>query len=129
MPQYDHLEGSRHFGIVAGAVSHVFTTTQHANSYNIRQETQTVSCQRLDSFDIHGDSIVIKIDVEGQELEGLLGAEDLLAAQRVKAIYVDGFADPKLPAHLRERGFRLLDGRTLLPFEENGFNLLAMRDA
>ena len=113
---------------VAGAVSHVFTTTQHANSYNIRQETQTVSCQRLDSFDIRGNSIVMKIDVEGQELDVLLGAEGFLAARRVKAIYIDGFADPKLPGHLRDRGFRLLDGKTLLPFAENGFNLLAMRD-
>lgn len=109
-----------------GAVSHVFTALSKANAYSITTETITVPAKRLDQCEIAGDSLVIKIDVEGSELEVLRSAEGLLTSKRVKAIYVDGYeANEQVPAFLSQYGFALYDGRSL---ETAGawFSLLAI---
>ncbi len=87
-----------------------------------------VRTRRLDECSIDGDSLVVKIDVEGHEKQVVEGMQGLFEAGRVRAVYVDGFSDPTLPAHLVARGFRLLDGRTLLPAEGACYALLALRE-
>lgn len=112
---------------VPGAVSHVFTTVDSANSYNILGHIVRVPCRRLDAMNIAGDSIILKIDVEGQEKQVLEGAEDLFKQGRIKAAYLDGYADRSVESFLRNYGFKFHDGRTLRPTSGNVFSLLAMR--
>jgi FkbM family methyltransferase len=81
----DH-NGSLEF--VNGAVSNVFTTTQNASSYSIRGERSLCECRRLEDLPVTGDSIVMKVDVEGQELEVLLGAKRYFDCGRIRALYL-----------------------------------------
>jgi hypothetical protein len=74
-----------------------------------------IRAQRLDNVPIEGDSIVMKIDVENHEAEVLRGAERLLGSGRVKAVYIDGYADAAIPGFLRKLDFVLFDGNTLGP--------------
>jgi hypothetical protein len=57
----------------------------------------------------------MKIDVENHERQVLEGATGLFDAGRVKAVYLDGYADPGVPHFLVERGFALYDGLSLAP--------------
>lgn len=110
-----------------GAVSHVFTTIENATDYNIKDKTIKVKCQRLDRFDLMGDSIVIKIDVEGQELEVLEGARKLFESKRIKAVYLDGFShQEKVLKFLNDYGFSFFDGRNLMESDGKIFSLLAV---
>jgi FkbM family methyltransferase len=74
---------------IDGAVSNVFTTTENASSYSIRRERSLCECRQLDDLPVIGNSIVMKIDVEGQELEVLLGAKSYFDGGRIKALYLD----------------------------------------
>ncbi len=111
---------------VGGAVSHVFTAFNKVSAYNINGRTVPVYSRRLDECEIEGNSLVIKIDVEGQEMEVLLGATGLLESGRVKAIYVDGYADQRVMEILKRHGFKLFDGRSLDAIQGNVFSLLAI---
>lgn len=112
---------------VVGAVSHVFTTTSNASAYNLKNQAPTsVQARRLDECDILGNSLVIKIDVEGQELDVLEGATRLFEAGRIKAVYLDGYGNPKVEELLKSFGFHLFDGRTLKPTQGEIFSLLAI---
>jgi FkbM family methyltransferase len=113
---------------IEGAVSHVFTTSSHANAYHFAGSRHRVSvpCKRLDQFSFRGDSIILKIDVEGQEKDVLKGAEALLARDRIKAIFIDGYEDPSVADLLLHKGFSLFDGRTMAP-NEDAFGLLAVK--
>jgi FkbM family methyltransferase len=71
--------------------------------------------RRFDDCAVPGDSVVMKVDVEGHEHEVLQGAAAAFAAGRVKAVYVDGYRDPRIPALLAAHGLGLFDGRTLRP--------------
>jgi FkbM family methyltransferase len=95
---------------VDGAVSHVFTRVECRNAYNLQTMRVQVPAVRLDEQVIEGDSIVLKIDVEGQEWSVIHGAEGLFTAGRIKAVYCDGYRD-KVPIEtfLRDYGFSLLD--------------------
>ena len=112
---------------VAGAVSHVFTTVENASEYSIMDARVSVPCRRLDEMEIAGDSLVLKIDVEGQERKVLDGASGLFEAERIKAVYLDGYKDREIETWLRGYGFALLDGKTLEPTAGNVFSLLALR--
>jgi FkbM family methyltransferase len=113
---------------VRGAVSHVTTTIEARNRYNIAGETFAARCVPLSAFDIPGSAIIMKIDVEGGEYEVLLGARKFFSERRVKAVYFDGVSKlAETQAFLAEFGFRLLDGKTLKPFEPGMFSLLALR--
>jgi FkbM family methyltransferase len=115
---------------VRGAVSHVTTTMNARNRYNIARERFTARCVPLSAFDIPGASIVMKIDVEGGEYEVLLGAKALFSEGRVRAVYLDGVSKlQETEDFLSGFGFRLLDGKTLAPFEPGMFSLLAIRDS
>ena len=112
---------------VDGAVSHVFTRSSSQNSYNISSEQQTITVHRLDSLDLGEGPFVMKIDVEGQELNVLRGASRLLSEGRIKAIYIDGFDDDGIVKLLREHGFVFRNGRTLEETPDGRvFSLLAL---
>lgn len=96
-----------------GGGSCSFGAIDPRNPFQIRGRAMRVPARRLDDVAIEGDSIVMKIDVENHEAEVLRGAKRLLASGRVKALYIDGYADPALPNILRELDFALFDGRTL----------------
>lgn len=112
---------------VEGAVSHVFTTEEHASRYNVAAWKRRVPCDRLDAQEIIGTSLILKIDVEGQELAALEGAAKFFDAERIKAVYIDGYKDAGVVTFLKERGFELFDGRTLAPVGNPTFSLLAVR--
>lgn len=117
-------EGELEF--VSGAVSHVFTTVEYMSAYQ-KPEKVVLSCRRLDSFDIFGERIVIKIDVEGQELEVLKGAEGLFSSNRIMAVYLDGYENPEVENWLKGYGFNFFDGRSLEKVEGSVFSLLAIK--
>jgi len=113
---------------VRGAVSHVTTVRELANAYSLNEEFE-VDCRRLDSFDVSGNRIFIKIDVEGQELKVLEGASRWFDEQRCVAVYLDGYENKEeILTFLRDRGFVFLDGRTLEPISTETFSLLALRE-
>ena len=109
-----------------GSVSHVFTTVENS-AHAVSKEVIPVPCKRLDEMDLAGNSLVLKIDVEGQETEVLNGAAGLFAADRIKAVYLDGYKERSIEKFLTSRGFTLYDGKTLLPTEGGIFSLLALR--
>jgi FkbM family methyltransferase len=111
---------------VDGAVSNVFTTIENASSYSIQKEREVCECRRLDGLEIEGSSLVMKIDVEGQEWEVLQGALLLFESNKVKALYLDGYKDRRVRSFLDEHGFRCFDGRTLKPATDETRNLLAI---
>jgi FkbM family methyltransferase len=83
---------------------------------------QTIACpvRRLDDCAIAGSSLVLKIDVEGHEYQVLKGAEATFSSGRVRAVYVDGYDDPRVAEFLRTRGFRFFNGRTMQPVDAGG---------
>lgn len=114
---------------VDGAVSHVFTTVENASAYNLPDRTTTVKCQRLDTFDIVGDSMILKIDVEGQELEVLEGAKAFFDNKRVKAVYLDGFSrQDRVLDFLNHYGFSFFDGKSMSKTDGKIFSLLAVSE-
>jgi FkbM family methyltransferase len=114
---------------VDGAVSNVFTTVENASSYSILGERSSCVCRRLDDLPIAGDSILIKIDVEGQEWEVLQGGISYFQAGRVKAVYLDDYKDSRVRGFLDQYGFRYLNGRTLASATPETRHLLAIRPA
>lgn len=111
---------------VRGAVSHVSTRADLATRYQLA-ETFEVETRRLDSVSIAGRRLLLKIDVEGQELSVLHGAEAFFAANRVLAVFLDGYGQPaEIAAFLRARGFDFYDARTLQPADDLPYALLAI---
>jgi len=113
---------------VRGAVSHVSTREELAASCHTKDGFE-IDSARLDSLPIKGSRIVIKIDVEGQELAVLQSAEKLLIDGRVLAVYLDGHSDSTdIATLLRSHDFTLFDGRTLSPTPAApAYSLLAVR--
>ena len=114
---------------VAGSVSHVFTTVDNASKYNIMDRLTKIKCQPLDYFDIQGSSIVLKIDVEGQELKVLEGASSFFDEKRIKAVYLDGFTNQEECLNfLSQYNFSFFDGKRLTESDGNLFSLLAISE-
>ena len=67
--------------------------------------TTLLPVRRLDDCGIAGDTLVMKIDVEGHEYQVLDGASALFAARRVKAVFIDGYEDARVMGFLRAHGF------------------------
>jgi hypothetical protein len=111
---------------VDGAVSNVFTSVENASSYSISKERSVCECRRLEDLPIEGHSLVIKIDVEGQELEVLRGGLSFFQSGRVKALYLDDYKDARVRGFLDEFGFRFFNGRTLEPATDETRHLLAI---
>lgn len=113
---------------LSGAVSHVFADASNRNDYHFKDQAPVaVPAQRLDQTGIEGDSLVVKIDVEGQEFRVLKGATALFEEDRVKAVYLDGYKDAEVVSFLTARGFEFFDGRTLRPASPPIFSLLAVK--
>jgi FkbM family methyltransferase len=108
----------------AGVTSGVFAPTSNDDATS----TSHLPCRRLDSLELPQGDLVLKIDVEGHELEVLRGASAFFEAARVKVIYIDGYSSSKVPELLRENAFRFYDGRTLEPANGNAppYSLLAV---
>lgn len=106
-------DGELEFCDAAG--SWAFGVKSAANVFQISDRTQRIAARRLDGMGISGDSIVLKIDAETHEREVVEGAEGLIRAGRVKAVYLDGYEDRSLPDYFRSMGFDLFDGRELRP--------------
>jgi len=106
-------EQNGYLDFVSGTVSHIFATVDNRSGYTLSAPAVRIACRRLDSFPIQGSRIALKVDVEGHEYQVLLGAAQLFDQNRVYLCYVDGFADKRIPAFLKERGFALYDGRSL----------------
>jgi FkbM family methyltransferase len=100
---------------VKGSTSLTFGVADSGGAHQLNEGTVEVPARRLDEMDILGDSLVVKIDVENHERQVLEGATGLFDAARVKAVYLDNYADPAVPRFLTDRGFTLFDGRTLSP--------------
>lgn len=120
--QYAISDTNGTLDFVEGGVSHLFHVAHPEHS----GKTVTVPCRRLDACDIQGDSLVVKVDVEGHEKPVLAGAKALFAAGRVKAVYVDGYTDKSIVPMLKSFGFELRDGRTMRPSEGYPWSLLAL---
>jgi FkbM family methyltransferase len=121
---------SDHEGVlkfISGAVSHVFTTLENSSVYSLSRCPVEVPCMRLDQAGIMGESIILKIDVEGQEKQVLEGAQSLFSSGRIKAVYVDGYSDTEVESLLLKNGFDLLDGVSLRPKDSSCKRLLAVR--
>jgi FkbM family methyltransferase len=116
---------NRKLTFVSGSTSLTFGVAESGGALQFSNKTVEVTAKRLDEMDIEGSSIVLKIDVESHERQVLEGAAGLFAAGRVKAVYLDDFADRAVPEFLRQRGFSLFDGRSLSPGPSS--NLLAIR--
>ncbi len=112
---------------IDGAVSHVFTAIENKNSYSIPGETRVVQAKRLDSLEIDSKSVVLKIDVEGQEMRVLKGAQRMLSDGTIRAVYLDGYEDASINKMLCEYGFELFEGRSLEPIDRQTFSLLALK--
>jgi FkbM family methyltransferase len=114
---------------VDGAVSNIFATVDNASVYSITSERLLCQCRRLESLQLPGDSLVMKIDVEGHEWEVLQGALAYFESKRVKAAYLDDYKDPRVRDLLNSHGFTFFDGRTLQPAAETTKHLLAIGPA
>ncbi len=126
---FAHAVGDRETELefARGAVSHVSTRRDLVTRYQL-DDTFKVRCRPLDAVGLVGRNLVLKIDVEGQELAVLHGAAGLFAAGRVRAVFLDGAADSEqVAAFLRGHGFAFYDARTLLPAAGIPYALLALR--
>lgn len=108
----------------AGATSGVFGAAASASDFQVKDTVVQIEARRLDGFELDGNSLVLKIDVEGHEWEVLAGAEGLFRANRVKAVYLDGSHSERIPAYLLGFGFRPFDGRTMATPPTQDFSIL-----
>ncbi|AUD01423.1 FkbM family methyltransferase [Spirosoma pollinicola] len=96
-----------------GAVSGVFGALINASHNQNSNWIVNISTRRLDSFALDGHSMILKIDVEGHEWEVLQGASKFFDETRIKAIYLDGYDDERVPSFLSDYGFVAFDGRSM----------------
>jgi FkbM family methyltransferase len=108
-----------------GSTSLTFSVAPSPGVRPVGSDSVKVEARRLDGLEIEGDSLVLKIDVENHERQVLDGAAGLFDAGRIKAIYLDDYADPGIPSLLTDRGFSLFDARSLRPGPSS--TLLAIR--
>lgn len=111
---------------VDGAVSHVTTRVNLANNYNITAEKFLANIRPLSDFDLP-EKLIIKIDVEGQEMAVLEGAKKYFDEDRVVCVYLDGYGDENCWDFLVNYGYEFFDGKTLGKADRSTFSLLALK--
>lgn len=121
-------KNSEKLKFISGAVSHVFTTIDNKSTYNINDKIVEVNAGRLDDQNITGKSMIIKIDVEGQEFEVLEGAKNLFDESKIKAVFIDGFNDPQILSFLNYYEFKILNAQSLQLTPQVGGQLLALKN-
>lgn len=123
-------DDEKELDFMEGVVSHVFAEKSYLRPYHLKNsKIIKVKAKRLDGFEIAGDAIMLKIDVEGHEYEVLKGARDFFESGRIKLVYLDGCQKKnEIMSFLKSYGFTLLDGKTLEPFQQYDFSLLAIRN-
>ena len=105
----------RELEFASGAISHVFAADAHRNRYHVGG-TVRLRTHTLDSQLERDRPIVLKIDVEGHELEVLGGAHDLLETGTIEAVMLDASPETAAAAvKLATHGFHLLNPATFLP--------------
>lgn len=123
----DKFEQSHPF--VRGAVSHVTTLSEKKNRYSIPDRSFYSNIEPLSHYDFGDNEIVLKIDVEGQELNVLMGAISLLERNRIRAVYLDGADHMEIIFDfLKKFGFKFYDGRNLRKLNSPSFSVLAIRN-
>lgn len=111
-----------------GAVSHVATTAENICDYHIlKNGSQDIECKPLAEFDFGDRNLILKIDVEGQELEVLEGAKKYFDENKVKAVYIDGYKSADVLTFLGKYDFIFFNARDLSTSDGNIFSLLALR--
>lgn len=100
---------------IEGSTSGVFAEVSAASAFSLKGHECELIAKRLDDFDIEGNSIILKIDVEGHERAVLDGCSSLFEAQRIKAVFLDGYEDASIPVELRARGFELFNAENMAP--------------
>jgi hypothetical protein len=65
--------------------------------------------------------------VEGQEMNILEGAKNLFDKSKIKAVFIDGFYEPKIISFLKDYHFKLLNAQSLEESSQVGGQLLALR--
>lgn len=127
-----HLENvalsnkERYLEMVGGATSGVFGVPSGPFQAGAMLKVPT---KRLDSCSFEGDSLFLKIDVEGHELEVLEGANGLFKQGRVSGVYVDGMEkEQRCLEFLTEHRLATFNGHSLEPYKSGDFRLLALRE-
>ncbi len=88
-----------------------------------------VPAKRLDSCSFEGDSLFLKIDVEGHELEVLEGANGLFKQGRVSGVYVDGAKKEQgCLEFLRKHRLAAFNSHSLESYKLGDCRLLALRE-
>ena len=106
----------------------MFTTTDNESTYSIKDKIIEVTAGKLSEQNISGDSLIVKIDVEGQEMNVLEGAKNLFDKSKIKAVFIDGFYDPKIISFLKDYHFKLMNAQSLEESSLTGGQLLALRN-
>ena len=112
---------------VEGAVSHVFTSIDNQSTYNFGENIIEVMTEKLSQQNIQGNSLILKIDVEGHELQVLSGSQEFFEKSRVKAVFIDRFENVDVILFLKKYGFVLLNAQTLEESSEVGGQILALK--
>jgi len=103
----------------------------HYGAFQIAGSDQAIAARPLDAFTDGLNNMVVKIDVEGHELEVLRGAGASFRRGAIRAVLVDGFpreAEQGILQALAAGGLtHALNGRTLRPFQAGDHSVLATR--
>ena len=83
--------------------------------------------EKLSQQNIQGNSLILKIDVEGHELQVLSGSQEFFEKSRVKAVFIDRFENVDVILFLKKYGFVLLNAQTLEESSEVGGQILALK--
>ena len=116
-----------------GAVSHVFAVPQkgvNKSPYTVAGRNRKVQMRRLDEMIQAPCRVVLKLDVEGHELEALKGSARLFEAGCVKAVLLDSDEHPaELYEFLKANGFGFFDARSLAPQHHWNGAVLALHES
>jgi FkbM family methyltransferase len=114
--------------MASGAASGVFGVP--GGDFQIEGEVVKVPCRRLDSYEIEGSRLFLKVDVEGHELEVLEGASAFFEDQRVFGVFIDGATREEECLNLLAKyGFAFFNVPDLEQFETGDFRILALKSS